>query len=206
MLVFVPAVLPVRLIPVLPAPALVLELGNLPLVPKDDTPLPPAKLETPRLLPIEETSLTEEFLVSNCELSPPVPEREPGIPIEELPAFLVLLLDTPKEEVGKRERVAEGLNILPLRLEVDDDPPEGIRLAEGKVLAGSRECTGVATAKFFGTVAVFGGFDTGMVEFLDVEPPLFHTLRTSDLADDKKPNLNVCPLAFSIIEKQTCIC
>ena len=201
-----PAVLPVRLIPVLPAPALVLELGNLPLVPKDDTPLP-AKLETPPLLPTEETPLTEGFLVSNRELSPPVPEREPGIPIEELPAFdLVLLLDTPKEGVGKRERVAEGLNILPLRPEVDDDPPEGIRLAEGKVLAGSRECTGVATAKFFGTVAVFGGFDTGMVEFLDVEPPLFHTLRTSDLADDKKPNLNVCPLAFSTIEKRTCIC
>ena len=170
-LAFVPFVLAVRLTPMLPAPA---PVAKLPLVPKDDTRLPPTALETPVLLPIE---VTELLLVPNRELSPtlPVPlgpkrELRTRSPTEELPVLeLVLAPDGPNKGIGERVRAAAAtVSMLPLRLEVD--PPDGIRLVEGTVLV-------IVDRRVDIGPALEVGFDAGIPDpFVAVAPPLFHTL------------------------------
>lgn len=97
----------------------------------------------------------------------------------------------------------EGLNTLLLRLDVE--PPAGILPAEAAALEVIEDgrVVGVAIAGLFGTGAGLGiGFDTGIPDPFDFVLPLFQTLCTSDLADDKKPNLEVCALALSVMRQE----
>lgn len=195
----VPTALPVLFGPVLPATPV---LAMLPLVPRDETRLPPTALF---LVPIEEA---DELLV------PPtrefaVPARELGggpFPIEP-PAFKPVegtrVTGAPNVGIGERVLLALGATLggfNEARLAVD--PPDATRFVmdeflvatEGRATAGE-EPTVFLTIGAALTAAAAVGFDTGILD--DLAAGLPQTLCTSDLAEERNPNLEVDALGFA---------
>lgn len=182
-------VFPVRLVSMLPT--------RLPFVPKEEIRLLPA------LVPMDEGP-DELFLVPNRELPPPIPI--PMLPLARAPVPMELPVrefprakGVPKEGIGERVRAVVatdgGLSIL-VRLEVDaTDPPEGTRLVDGPGLLDTVEGRDVGIVGFLTTGVGTGGFETGIAEVFE-DAPFPQTLCTSDLAEERKPNLEGA-LAFS---------
>lgn len=187
--------------PVLPATPV---LAILPLVPKDETRLPPA---APFLVPIEEA---EELLVPPTrEFAEPVRVLE-GAPMPIEPPALELVEGTrvtgaPKVGIGERVRLALGAvlgGFNEARLAVE--PPDAIRLVvvaflvatEGRPIAGEEPTVFLTTGAAFAAATM--GFDTGIFEDLVAGAPLPQTLCTSDFAEERKPNLDVDALGLAV--------
>jgi hypothetical protein len=177
-------------------------------VPRDDTREP--DLVTPLLRPVPiEGAAIELVLVPKREL----PAREPPIPIE-LPV-LELLTDPIPLRVDEGAPGNDGMGDLdrleltvPLaswrgavglrRLEADDTRPMLptflLFALEGRAGAAffEREGPVLLSAEALGTV-----LETGMLEVAVLDTPRFQTLCIIDFADDKKPNRDEFPFAFS---------